>query len=70
MVGAHSSFSEENQLLDLDDLCRLFGLSAEAVYNRRHRGDFPPAVKVGASLRWRSQDVEDWLYAHRDGEVS
>lgn len=70
MSDAHNSFSAENHLLDLDDMCRLFGLTPEAVYNRRHRRDFPPAVKVGASLRWILRDVEDWLYAHRDGEVS
>jgi predicted DNA-binding transcriptional regulator AlpA len=48
----------------------MFGLTPEAIYNRRHRGDFPPAIKVGASLRWRVKDVESWLEAHRDGEAS
>ena len=49
MSDAHISFSAENHLLDLDDMCRLFGLTPEAIYNRRHRGDFPPAIKIGAS---------------------
>lgn len=70
MIDARFSFSGEDRLLDLDDMCRLFGLSAEAVYNRRHRGDFPPAIKVGASLRWTPLEVGEWLAAHRDGEVS
>ena len=70
MSDAHSSFSAENNLLDLDDMCRLFGLTPEAIYNRRHRHDFPRAIKVGASLRWLPRDVEEWLYSHRDGEVS
>ena len=66
MSDAHSLFSAENHLLDLDDMCHLFGLTAEAVYNRRHRGDFPLAIKVGASLRWRARDVEAWLDANRE----
>jgi predicted DNA-binding transcriptional regulator AlpA len=70
MSDAHSSFQGENYLLGLDDMCRLFVLTPEAIYNRRHRGDFPPAIKVGASLRWSSLDVAAWLDAHRDGEVS
>jgi predicted DNA-binding transcriptional regulator AlpA len=70
MSDAHSSFQGENRLLDLDDMCRLFTLTPEAIYNRRHRGDFPPAIKVGASLRWNSQHVGAWLDSHRDGEAS
>ena len=66
MIDAHSSFSAENQLLDLDDMSRLFTLTREAIYNRRHRGDFPPAIKVGASLRWNSLDVAAWIDAHKE----
>jgi predicted DNA-binding transcriptional regulator AlpA len=66
MVGAHFSNSEAKHLLDLDDMCRIFGLTPEAIYNRRHRGDFPPAIKVGASLRWRVQDVEAWIDANKE----
>ncbi len=66
MIGAHYSFSEGNFLLSLDDMCGLFMLTPEAIYNRRHRGDFPPAIKVGASLRWRVQDIEAWLDANKE----
>ena len=66
MAGAFSSPTEANHLLDLDDMCRLLGLTPEAIYNRRHRGDFPPAIKVGASLRWRVRDVEVWLDANKE----
>jgi predicted DNA-binding transcriptional regulator AlpA len=66
MVGAYFSNSEAKHLLDLDDMCRIFGLTPEAIYNRRHRGDFPPAIKVGASLRWRVQDVEAWIDANKE----
>ena len=71
MSGSRSSlFSGAARLLDIDEVASYLGLTRQAVYQRRARGEFRPAIKVGASLRWRVQDVEDWLEAHRDGEVS
>lgn len=66
MDGANHSLLEADYLLGLDDMCRLFDLTPHAIYNRRHRGDFPPAIKVGASLRWRVRDVEVWLDANKE----
>ena len=60
------SFTGSNKLLDIDEVAAYLGLSREAVYQRRRRGDFAPAIKVGASLRWRVQDLEAWLDEHRD----
>jgi excisionase family DNA binding protein len=31
----------------------------------RHRGEGPPALKVGRVLRYRQQDIETWLEACR-----
>ncbi len=56
------------ELLDVGDLCRLLGLTKKALYNRRYReGALPPAIRVGASLRWRPADVEVWLQENREG---
>ena len=34
--------------------------SVDAVYTMRYRGELPPAIKVGRSLRWRLSTVEKW----------
>jgi len=59
--------SQTSPLLDAADLADLLGLpSARAVYRRRERGNFPKAVRVGRSLRWRWTDVEDYLDGRLD----
>jgi predicted DNA-binding transcriptional regulator AlpA len=64
---ARLSFPEEDRLLDIDAIAWLFDLTREAVYNRRHRNDFPPpAIKVGNSLRWRLGDIHKWLEDRRE----
>jgi len=59
--------SQTSPLLDAADMADLLGLpSARAVYRRRQRGNFPKAVRVGRSLRWRWADVEDYLDGRLD----
>jgi predicted DNA-binding transcriptional regulator AlpA len=57
------------RLLTTEQVADLLGLpSARAVYNRRHRRSFPPAVKLGRSLRWRLSDIEEYVAAHVEAE--
>ena len=37
------------------------------LYAWRHRGEGPPAIKVGRDLRWRRVDVEKWLAKSENG---
>jgi len=67
MSDAHLLVTEDSQLLDIDDLGRVLGLTRPAIYNRRHRGDFAPAIKLGSSLRWRADDLASWLEERHEG---
>ena len=53
-------------LLNIDEVGELLGLTREAIYARRHRDDFPPAIRTENVLRWRVQDVEAWLDERRE----
>jgi len=65
MKGA---LSASQGLLDAEQVADYIGLpSARAVYNRRHRGDFPPAIRIGGSIRWRVSDIEAYLDANSEG---
>lgn len=46
-----------------EDIARYFGIALDTVYRRRslYPETLPPAVKVGNSLRWRPQDVDQWV---------
>lgn len=48
-------------LLDTKALGRRIGKTATAIYTMRCRGDGPPAIRIGRTLRFRSSDVEAWL---------
>lgn len=64
-VGKMESM-DNAELLSVEDLARFLGKSPQAIYNMRHRGEGPRAVKVGRSLRFRPADVEVWLEANAD----
>ena len=58
-VARHLSF--EGRLLDVHALAALLGRSPQAIYDLRHRGQLPSAVKIGGRIAWLVEDVEDWL---------
>ena len=53
--------------LATEQVARRYGISEAAVRQRRHRGQLPPAVKVGRSLRWDESDLDRWDDAHKAG---
>ena len=59
-------FSAKSHLLDVDQVAAYLGLTRQAVYQRRYRGGFPAAVKIGSSLRWHPEEIAAWLQANRE----
>lgn len=50
-------------LLDVHDLSAIMRVSVSTIYRRRSLGEpLPPAIRLGGNaVRWRQQDVENWL---------
>ncbi len=48
-------------LLTLDELAVMLQKTPAAVRRMRERGQLPPAVVLGRSLRWDEADVLRWL---------
>jgi excisionase family DNA binding protein len=44
---------------------RLGGVPVATLYLWRHRGDGPPAIKIGRHLRYDEDDLEAWIEARR-----
>lgn len=42
------------------------GLTASAYYSLRHRGEGPPAYRLGKRLMHRMSEVEAWVESRRD----
>lgn len=52
------------KLLTVRELADYLQVPPQTVYTWRHRGEGPPAIKVGRRhLRFREEDVQAWLQA-------
>lgn len=49
------------QLLDVNDLARLFKRSPASLWRDETEGRIPAGLKIGRSVRWRRCDIEAWL---------
>ena len=50
------------KLIDCAGIAALLTLNEAHVRDRlTKRKDFPPAYRVGGVLRWKQDDIEDWL---------
>lgn len=59
-------------LLDIDALSDLLGMSTHAVYTMHHRREIPDRciVKIGTRLRFRSDAVAAWIDSMTAGKVA
>lgn len=58
-------------LMTVRELAELMGWSEHTVYQRRYRRDsLPPSIKLpNASVRFRREDVEQWLEEHLEPTI-
>jgi excisionase family DNA binding protein len=49
------------RLLTVQDLAEYLGVPATTLYQWRHRGEGPPGFRVGRYIRYRRNDVEQWI---------
>lgn len=55
--------AEAAALLDVRAVAVLLGCSPRHVYRLADAGRMPPPVRLGALVRWRRQDLDQWLAA-------
>ncbi len=64
------SSTQNNQLLNENEIARQFGLPEKRLQALRCRGGGPKFIKVGRSVRYRAADVEAWLEANTKTSTS
>jgi predicted DNA-binding transcriptional regulator AlpA len=57
---------QSEPLFPLEDVLAYTGLTASAFYAARHRGDAPPAYRIGRRLMFRWPEVEEWIDSKHD----
>lgn len=48
------------------ELAAFLGVARHTVYQWRYRGEGPRGFKVGGAVRYRPEDVEEWLEEQAD----
>jgi predicted DNA-binding transcriptional regulator AlpA len=48
-------------LLDVKAVATRLGCSSRHVWRMRDKGVLPPAVELGALVRWNSESLDDWI---------
>jgi len=55
-----SEYANTEELMTVDQVAALLGMSEKAIYNRVSRRAIP-YIKLGGSLRFRRSDIERWI---------
>ena len=59
------------QLIDVSELAKRLSVSKRTIWRLDARGAIPSPLRLGKTVRWRDQDIEDWIAAgcpNRRGE--
>jgi hypothetical protein len=56
---------ESKAVVNEHDAAAYVGLAVQSLRNRRFRGEQPPFFKIGRSVRYRIEDLEEFLMSHR-----
>ena len=48
-------------LLTVKEVAEMLGLSERTVYRLADSGTMPRPVKLGAAVRWRRSELEEWI---------
>lgn len=50
-------------LIDVEAVAKLLGVTRQTLYNWRREGSGPPWIAVGRAIRYSRADLEAWLAA-------
>lgn len=60
-VDAHAGVTEELRLIGADELAELLDVSTRTVWRLLSTGRLVQPVRIGGSVRWRLDEVRDWI---------
>jgi excisionase family DNA binding protein len=60
--------NDSSHMWSIDEVAHFLNVSKDTIYGWRKNGYGPPASKIGKHLRWRPQDVSEWVERLRQAE--
>ena len=61
--GEIDGMPSEAKLVDANTIAKMLGVSARMVWRLRDSGGIPKPVIIGRLVRWRSEEIEEWIQA-------
>lgn len=58
---SNENTSQTCQLLSAKELAKMLSTSVRSVWRYRSSGRLPETVKIAGAIRWRQQDIEQWI---------
>lgn len=52
---------QSTQLLTAKALAKILSTSVRSIWRYRSSGRLPETVKIAGAIRWRQQDIEQWI---------
>ena len=50
-----------DRILNSDEFATYLGITKGALYQLKHKGALPPAIRVGNTLRWKESTILAWM---------
>jgi excisionase family DNA binding protein len=66
VLTADAAHAPLSRLLTVQELADLLQVPTKTIYTWRYKGVGPPAVPMGRYLRFRTEDVVEWLEERAD----
>jgi predicted DNA-binding transcriptional regulator AlpA len=61
---------QDDRLLTRSEVHTQFGLTQRYLEVAAVRGDGPPMIKIGRSVRYRTGDLREWIKSHQVNSTS
>lgn len=58
-----------DELLKIDQVADRLKVSVGCIRAWRLKGEGPPAIRIGAALRWDAAEVDEWLDSRRESRM-
>ncbi len=56
-----NEIKQSTQLLTARELAKMLSISVRSTWRYRSSGRLPKTVKIAGAIRWRQQDIEQWI---------
>ena len=61
MSGTSDTATIGLQLIDIEQLAAITGLSKPTLWRHNEAGLIPAGIKIGRAVRWRLVEIESWI---------